>query len=90
MTLPLRLRIIQLLAQQNGSALTIPAIFNLLSNEYKGEGQFSLKKIEWHLMSIKAVGLIEGTNPYWDENIEPQQKYKITEAGRKNLLYLQK
>lgn len=87
-TLPLRLRIVQYLNLHTGEALTPVEIYEALKNEYAGEGQCSLKKMKWHLMCIKAVGLIEGLDPFWDENREPAYRYRITEAGRRNLAYL--
>jgi hypothetical protein len=59
-----------------------------LEPEYKGEGQFSPAKMKWHLMCIKAVGLIEGVEPFWDEFGEPSYRFRVTEAGHRNLAYL--
>lgn len=87
-TLPLRLRIVQYLSHNSNESLTPSGIHKALKSEYEGEGQFTLQKMKWHLMCIKAVGLIEGVDPFWDENQEPTYKYRITEAGHRNLAYL--
>ena len=87
-TLPLRLRTIQYLNQCQGQALAPAEIYEALRSEYESEGQFTLRKMKWHLMCIKAVGLIEGVDPFWDDDQEPAYRYRITEAGRRNLAYL--
>jgi len=87
-TLPLRLRTVQYLNQRQNESLTPAEIFEDLRSEYEGEGQFTLHKMKWHLMCIKAVGLIEGLEPFWDDDGEPSYRYRITEAGRRNLAYL--
>ena len=89
-TLPLRLRIAQVVEQADEKAMTAEEIYELIKDEYQGEGQFSLPKMEWHLMCIKAVGLIEGVEPYWNSEGEACYKYRITQAGRRNLAYLKK
>jgi len=86
--LPLRLRTVQYLNQCQGQALTPAAIYEALRPEYEGEGQFTLTKMKWHLMCIKAVGLIEGLDPFWDDDGRPTYCYRITDAGRRNLAYL--
>ena len=87
--LPLRLRTVQYLGQCRGQALSPSEIYEALRPEYEGEGQFTLAKMKWHLMCIKAVGLIEGVDPFWDADQEPAYRYRITEAGRRNLAYLE-
>ena len=90
MALPLRLRTIQYLGQCRGRALAPAEIYEALRPEYEGEGQFTLSRIKWHLMCVKAVGLIEGVDPFWDGDREPAWRYRITEAGRRNLAYLER
>ncbi len=87
-TLPLRLRILQYIGLHQGQPLTPGEIYEALKAEYEGEGQFSLDKMKWHLMCIKAVGLIAGIEPFWDENQEPCYRYQVTDAGLRNLSYL--
>jgi hypothetical protein len=65
-------------------------IYKALYDEYSGEGQFSLEMMEHHLMSIKAVGLIDAVEPYFDENKEARYQYVITQTGRERTKYLPK
>ena len=87
-TLPLRLRILHYLDQNQGHCLTHQEIYEALKDEYEGEGQLSQEKMKWHLLCIKSVGLIEAIDPFWDENQEPCFRYRVTEAGHRNLSYL--
>jgi hypothetical protein len=87
-TLPLRLRILQYIGLHKGQALAPSEIYEALKEEYEGEGQFSPSKMKWHLMCIKAVGLIEGVEPFWDEGNEPTYRFRITQAGIHNLSFL--
>jgi hypothetical protein len=88
--LPLRFRILHLVNQAEGKPLTTNEIYQALYDEYTGEGQFSLDLMEDHLMSIKAVGLIEAVEPHFDEYGEARYKYRITTAGQARTKYLPK
>jgi hypothetical protein len=88
--LPLRFRILHLVNKAEGKPLKTNDIYKELYEEYSGEGQFSLELMESHLMSIKAVGLIDAVEPYFDENHEARYQYVITETGKARTKYLPK
>ena len=88
--LPLRFRILHYLHLAGDKPVTTKEIYDALYDEYTGEGQFSMDLMEDHLMSIKAVGLIEATDPYFDEDEEARYKYRIPDAGRDRTKYLPK
>jgi len=89
-TLPLRFKILYILNKSGGQPMTTKAIYEGLVSDYQGEGQFSLDKMEEHLMAIKATALIEGRDPYIDEAGEARYKYILTDEGRKRLRFLPK
>ncbi|MDR2442306.1 MAG: DNA-binding protein [Deltaproteobacteria bacterium] len=86
--LPLRFRIIHILNKAAGKPVKTEELYKELYEEYAGEGQFSLELMESHLMSIKAVGLIESVEPYFDSEGEARYQYVITEAGKARTKYL--
>ncbi len=86
--LPLRFSILYVLSKAGNQALTTKEIYEQLAKEYQGEGQFSLDKMENHLMAIKATGIIDARDPYFDEEGEARYKYAVTEYGRGRLKYL--
>lgn len=86
--LPLRFRILHIINQAGGKPLKTNDIYKDLYEEYAGEGQFSLELMETHLMSIKAVGLIDAVDPYFDEYGEARYQYVITETGKDRTKYL--
>jgi len=88
--LPLRFSILYVLNKAGGAHLTTKEIYDHLAKEYAGEGQFGLEQMELHLMAIKATGLIEGIDPYLDEDGEARYKYGITTYGRSRVKYLPK
>ena len=88
--LPLRFRILHRVFLADGQPLTTNEIYKDLYDEYTGEGQFSLELMEEHLISIKAVGLIEAVEPYFDDHGEARYKYRITDTGRARTKYLPK
>jgi hypothetical protein len=88
--LPLRFRILHLINQADGKPLKANDLYKALYDEYSGEGQFSFEFMEDHLMSIKAVGLIEAVEPFFDEYGEARYQYVITETGRDRTKYLPK
>ena len=85
--LPLRFRILHFILHA-GRPLSVPQIQKELASEYAGEGQFSRKHLENHLLSMKAVGLVSGTNPFFDDEGEVHEMYEITEFGRSREQYL--
>ena len=88
--LPLRFKILYVLNKSGGQPMTTKGIYDALADEYQGEGQFSLKKMEEHLMAVKATALIEGCDPYIDEAGEARYKYNLTDEGRKRIKFLPK
>jgi DNA-binding PadR family transcriptional regulator len=86
MKLPLRFRILHLLSE--GVSLSTAEIMTNLQAEYAGEGQFKESIMNLHLSSMRAVGLIEVIELSLDAVGALQQKYKITDFGRKRLSYL--
>ena len=90
MTLPLRFKILYVLNKAGGRPMATKDIYEALTGDYQGEGQFSLKKMEEHLMAVKATALIEGCDPYIDEAGEARYKYSLTDEGRKRIRFLPK
>ncbi|HEY3425805.1 MAG TPA: DNA-binding protein [Negativicutes bacterium] len=88
MKLPLRFRILHLLSHY--SILSELEIMNNLRPEYGDEGQFKQSNFAIHLASMRAVGIIESTDPTIDSAGCLQQKYKITDYGMQRLSYLPK
>ena len=86
--LPLRFRILHLVHLADGKPMKTGEIYKALYDEYAGEGQFSYELMESHLMSVKAVGLIEAVDPYIDEYGEARYSYVITETGKARTKYL--
>jgi ABC-type tungstate transport system permease subunit len=86
--LPLRFRILHILHLAAGKPMGTGEIYKALYDEYAGEGQFSYELMESHLMSVKAVGLIDAVEPYFDEYKEARYKYVITETGQARTKYL--
>jgi hypothetical protein len=82
------LRIVQVVNQAGGGLLSTGEIYELLRGEYGLERQFDLRQMDWHLTCVRAVGLLEGLEPYWGDDGRPYLKYRITEAGRKKLAWL--
>ncbi|MGL4209053.1 MAG: hypothetical protein ACRCTY_06650 [Candidatus Adiutrix sp.] len=87
-TLPLRFKILYVLNKADGQSLTTNEIYEQLVDDYQGEKQFSLGLMENHLMAIKAVGLIEAKDAYFDDANEARYKYAITDSGRARKKYL--
>ena len=88
MKLPLRFKILYILHQSGGQPMATRAIYEALAGDYQGEGQFSLEKMEEHLMAVKATALIEGRDPYIDEDGEARYKYSLTDEGHKRIKFL--
>jgi len=85
--LPLRFRILHLI-NKSEAPLSTDDIRQTLAPEYGGEGQFTPKHLEGHLLSMKAVGLVAGTAPYFDAAGDVHEKYEITDFGRSRISYL--
>ena len=88
--LPLRFSILYVLNKAGDKQLTTKEIYDHLAKDYSGEGQFGLEQMELHLMAIKATGLIEGKDPYLDDNGDARYHYSITDYGRSRIKYLPK
>jgi len=86
--LPLRFKILYVLNKSGGQPMATRNIYEALTCDYQGEGQFSLGKMEEHLMAVKATGLIDGCEPYIDESGEARYKYALTDEGRKRIRFL--
>ena len=90
MKLPLRFKILHVLYKSGGQPMATKDIYDALAGDYQGEGQFSLEKMEGHLMAVKATALIEACDPYMDENGEARYKYSLTDSGRGRIKFLPK
>lgn len=88
MILPMRFRILHLMSKNKG--LTGEEVMTALKPEYGSEGQFKKSIIETHLLSMKAVGMIEVCNASLDERGELKETFQITDYGRERLKYLPK
>jgi len=86
--LPLRFSILYVLNKAGGHLMTTKEIYDQLAKEYQGEGQFGMEQMELNLLAIKATGLIEGVDPYLDEDNQARYKYAITDYGRSRIKYL--
>lgn len=85
--LPLRFRILHLLSNKK-EPVTAQDIMNELESDYGKEKQFKKKAMDGHLVSMKALGLIESVDIDIDENDEFYQTYRISEFGTGRLKYL--
>lgn len=83
MKLPMRFRIIHLVSQHD--TISDQEVMAALRDEYGEEGQYKRSIINTHLMSLRAVGIIEVAGVELDDNNELAQEFKITDYG-KNLL----
>jgi hypothetical protein len=83
MKLPMRFRIMHLVSQHD--AITDREVMEELRDEYGDEGQYTKSKIDTHLMSLRAVGILENVGVSLDENDNLVQQFAITDYGR-NLL----
>jgi hypothetical protein len=82
--LSLRFRILRLI-NKSGEPLSADDIHQTLAPEYGGERQVTPKNLEGHLLPMKAVGLVSGTTPYFDEAGEVHENYEITDFGRNRI-----
>lgn len=89
-TLPLRFKILYVLNKFGKTPMATKDIYDKLASDYQGEGQFSLDKMEEHLMAVKATALIDGCDPYIDEAGEARYKYCLTDSGRARIKFLPK
>ena len=86
--LPLRFRILHLLS--DNESYSVDEVMEALKTEYMGEGQFTRPLMAVHLRSLKAVGILEHSEVYFNEKDELMTKFKITEYGFSRLSYLPK
>ena len=87
-SLPLKMSIIKTISEN--SNINIQDIMKKLESEYGQEGQFTKKNLTHLIQALKAVGNIEATNRYIDDQGELCEEYTITEAGNKSLSYIPK
>lgn len=80
MKLPMRFRIIHLVSQHD--KISDKEVMEALRDEYGEEGQYRKSIIDTHLMSLRAVGIIENTGVTLDENDNLVQHFSITDYGR--------
>ena len=80
MKLPMRFRIIYLVLQHD--KISDKEVMEALRDEYGDEGQYKMSIIETHLMSLRAVGIIENTGVTLDENDNLVQQFSITDYGK--------
>lgn len=86
MKLPMRFRILHLISQHE--SITDNEVMEALRDEYGSERQFKLPVINTHLMSMRAVGMIDVADVYLNEQDNLVQKFRITDYGRGYLKYL--
>ncbi|ATW28116.1 MarR family transcriptional regulator [Candidatus Formimonas warabiya] len=84
--LPLKFRILHYFSKAKGD-VSVDDLLKDLKNEYSGDGQFTKSGVSNHLDSLRAVGMIEVTEPVLNNN-ELTIKYKITDYGTSRLAYL--
>ena len=80
MKLPMRFRIIHLVSQHD--KISDKEVMEALRDEYGDECQYKMSIIETHLMSLRAVGIIENTGVTLDENDNLVQQFSITDYGK--------
>lgn len=88
MKLPLRSRVLHFLS--NSGSVTCEQVVDALKDEYGDEGQFKPSVVEGHLMSLRAVGIVDVDKVDFDDNDNLMLWYKITDYGRSKLSYLPK
>lgn len=87
--LPLRFRILYLMSTKQDSVKS-EDIMKELESDYGKEKQFKKKAMDNHLISMRALGLIEIADVSIDEKDELIEEYKISELGTSRLKYLPK
>jgi len=87
--LPLRFRILYLMSTKKDSVKS-EDIMKELESDYGKEKQFKKKAMDGHLISMRALGLIEISDVSIDEKDELIEEYKISELGITRLKYLPK
>nr|WP_320026646.1 hypothetical protein [uncultured Acetobacterium sp.] len=85
--LPLRFRILHLMSTKE-AGVTSAEIMQELGSDYGKEKQFKKKAMEGHLISMRALGLIEVETVNVDENDELITSYKISDFGTGRLKFL--
>jgi len=87
--LPLRFRILYLMSTKKDSVKS-EDIMKELESDYGKEKQFKKKAMDGHLISMRALGLIEISDVSIDKNDDLIEEYKISELGIARLNYLPK
>lgn len=84
--LPMRFRILHFFTQQKKACTS--DVMRALKSEYGDEGQFTADRIDQHLASMRASGLLEDQNVEFDDNNQLVQWFSITEFGASRMKYL--
>lgn len=85
--LPLRFRILHLMSTKH-EGVTSEEIMKELGSDYGKEKQFKKKAMDGHLISMKALGLLDVEAVSVDENDELVTSYKISDFGTGRLKFL--
>ena len=76
---PMKTRIVEVF--KNGELLNAKAIHEIVLYDYPSERYCSIKTIEDHLKSLKAVGILNEEGSYIDDDGNLVSTYRISEYG---------
>lgn len=88
--LPLKFGVFSCFANKREEPVNADQVYDLLKNQYGGEKQFTVERIQSYLDSFLAVGMIKDTHVTFRKNNSILVTYQITDLGRGRIKYLEK
>lgn len=85
--LPLKLRVFEYISQMD-RPLTSKEVYEALKDEYPGERQMSLARIDDYMQELLGVNMIKEGKLQLDEKDELEVQYEITDFGRTRIKYI--
>lgn len=89
MKLPLKLRVFEYITQTDHS-VTSQDVFDALKDEYKGERQMCLSRIDDYMQALLGVNMIRGEKISLNENGDLEVYYGVTDFGKSRIKYIPK
>ena len=84
--LPIKFRVLQLINQKKG--VTNEEILEILKFEYPRDRVVNYKDIEYYLISLKSVGLIDSISVTLRDHSKLVESYKISDYGMNRMKYI--
>ncbi|MBG0791291.1 MAG: hypothetical protein H0S80_12430 [Desulfovibrionaceae bacterium] len=81
--IPMKMRVADCFGQ--GEALNARAVHDIICDQYPTERYCSVRSVHEHLMSLKAVGILNDESSYVDDNGDLVSVYRISEYGLNRL-----